>query len=614
MNNKKLSFFVFCTIILCSFNAIAQNIAAVKSSSGKITATVFAENGALKMHIVKNKMTLLTCGLGIDINGQNIGNNVAKAGMFTSKTINETYPVYGNHPTAHNFCTETTVPLTSENIKYNLLVRVYNDGVAVRYVIAVDGETKIAKEYTAFTIDDKAMCLWAEYEPSYENLTQQTTFDKVLEGKPLIAPFTIRQKKQYLSFSEAANVSFSDMVWQKNGNELCAVYPANPEGFTIQPQEGKIATPWRSVMIADNLTQLVNSNLIMNLNEAPKAGTDFSWVKPGRALWQWWSIGEPQLADQKDWYDAAAELKWEYYLIDDGWRVWQKEGKGQWQCLKEVIEYGKSVGVKTIIWVDSKEMRNRESMRAYLEKVKQAGASGIKIDFFPPASPDIMQLYEIAREETYRLQLLCNFHGCTKPTGINRTWPHELTREAVRGNEYHMTRYDRLLPQNEYTMTAFTRFLAGPADITPVIFSEKELRHFTWAHQLAQPIILLSPVTHFADSYKEYIDNPAKDILQQLPVTWDETIVLPFSGPGKIIGIAKRKGNTWWIGIMNGKEDCQVSFDFSFLKKPAKALIIEDVPEKNSAIKRSGKTILPNEKIKMTLRAGGGQVIRLEMK
>ena len=613
MKHKKL-FFLTIVLAIAASSLQAQNIAKVKSPSGNIVATVFSENGNLKMNISKNKTPLLSSSLGLEINGENIGSRVVLDGKISSKTINEKYAIYGNHPQAHNYCNEINLPLVNGKIKYTLALRAYNDGVALRYIIAAKDDINISKELTAFTIDDQAMCLWAEYEPSYENLTQQTTFAQIDEGKTLIAPITLQYKNQYISLSEAANLSFTDMVWMKNGNSLRAVYPASPQGFTAKPENGTITTPWRSVMIADDLTQLVNSDLIKNLNDAPKTGMDFSWVKPGRALWQWWSIGEPQLNDQKDWYDAAKELNWEYYLIDDGWRVWRDGQKDQWQCLKEVIDYGKSIGIKTIIWLDSKEMRNQASMRAYLEKVKQAGASGIKIDFFPPATPEIMELYKTALQETYRLKLLCNFHGCTKPTGVNRTWPHELTREAVRGNEYHMTRYNRLLSQNEYTMTVFTRFLAGPADMTPVIFSEKELRHFTWAHQLAQPIILLSPIAHFADSYKEYVSNPAKDILQQMPTTWDETIVLPLSQPGKIVGFAKRKGNTWWIGILNGKENISVAMDFKFLKKRAKALLIEDVAEKLNAVNRVEKNISPSEKINLKLQAGGGQVMRLEMK
>ena len=92
------------------------------------------------------------------------------------------------------------------------------------------------------------------------------------------------------------------------------------------------------------------------------------------------------------------------------------------------------------MWVNSSEMRTDATRRAYLEKVAALGAVGIKIDFIPACTAEITRWYEGALKDTAELHLLCNFHGAVKPTGRRRTWPHELTREAVRGHEYHMTR------------------------------------------------------------------------------------------------------------------------------------------------------------------------------
>jgi alpha-glucosidase len=171
----------------------------------------------------------------------------------------------------------------------------------------------------------------------------------------------------------------------KNGWEIKRLADENPS--SLQGMYGNLrVTPWRTVIIAKNLTALVNSDLLMNLCPAPSAGSDYSWVKPGRCLWHWWSIGGPRYEDQKAWFDAAKKLKWEYYLIDEGWNDWRAEGKDQWTLLKEVIDYGKSVGVKSLVWVNSSEMRHAPERRAYLEKVKALGAAGIKIDFIPDAT------------------------------------------------------------------------------------------------------------------------------------------------------------------------------------------------------------------------------------
>ena len=114
----------------------------------------------------------------------------------------------------------------------------------------------------------------------------------------------------------------------------------------------------------------------------------------------------------------------------------------------------------------------------------------------------------------------------------------DITREAVRGNEYHMTRYGRVAPFEQDVCLPFTRLMAGAADITPVILDPKELttKKFTWAHQFAQAIVYLSPITHFTDQYSFYIESPMFDLFQTIPTVWDETNVLPCTSIGEVVG------------------------------------------------------------------------------
>ena len=171
------------------------------------------------------------------------------------------------------------------------------------------------------------------------------------------------------------------MGLERDGTFLKAVFPASSKGWS---QQGSIVTPWRVAIIAEGLNALVNSDIVTNLCPPPSAElANADWIKPGRSLWQWWAIGAPRLDDQKEWVDAAKKLGFEYYLIDEGWRSWRAPGKDQWQCLKEVIDYAKTQGVASLVWVNSSEMRTDATRRAYLEKVAALGAVGIKIDFIP---------------------------------------------------------------------------------------------------------------------------------------------------------------------------------------------------------------------------------------
>lgn len=609
MNRTILPFMLSIAFLFTSCGE--RNTVRVKSPGSNVEATVRFTDDKVLLSVSKNGNSVLPDSpLGLTIDDINIGEYATRAGKVSRKTIHEEYGLYGNHSHAVNHCSEVSVPIESRGINYRLQVRTYDDGVAVRYIVPSNGKIKITGDQTAFRLPDSAVCYWANYAGSNEELHQISRFDEMPQGAAIVAPLTVKTENCYLSFSEARCLDFPDMSWIKEGNYLKANFPANPEGWTTEADT--TISPWRLAIVADDLPQLVNSDLITNLCEAPKPGYDFSWVQPGRVLWHWWAIGGPKLEDQEKWYDAAARLTWEYYLIDGGWKAWHQQGKDHWQCLKEVIDYGKSQGVKTLVWVHSKEVPDRESLRIYLEKIKQAGAAGIKIDFIPKATPEIMQWYETAREETYRLQLLCNFHGCVKPTGLQRTWPHEMTREGVRGNEWQITRYDRLMPRDQDEIIPFTRFIAGPADFTPVIFNPKELRGYTWAHELAQAVVYCSPLTHFADEYGYYLNNPAEDILRDIPVTWDETVVLSCTEIGKVVAIAKRKGNDWWLAIMNGEKASEISFSLDFLSASASATILSDKENIPNAFVREERVVKRTDIISLLIKPGGGYFMMLE--
>lgn len=568
---------------------------------------------------------LETSPLGIVVDHIDLGNG-AKIGSKPALTkIDESYPVFGNHSMAYNRGNEAVIPVETAGKTFKLIVRVYNDGVAIRYTLP-EGSRHFDSENTSWNLPEKTKKVaWSGFNPGYEEPSYATALEKIPQNNPVMGPITFEVEGHFLSISEADCETFSDMAFVRNGNQLKATFPFAKSGWDIGQRaddkssvlagtyHGYKVSPWRTTIVARNLTDLVNSDLLMNLCPAPAKGTDFSWVQPGRCLWQWWSVGSPVYEDQKNWYDAAAKLKWEYYLVDDGWRYWSKPGKDQWALLEEVITYGKSVGVKSIVWVDSKEMREAGKRRLYLEKIKALGASGIKIDFIPEATPDIMQWYMGAMQDCVELKLLLNFHGSVKPTGLRRTYPNDITREAVRGNEYQMTRYKRVAPLELDVCLPFTRLMAGAADITPVILDPEQLttQKFTWAHEFAQAIVYLSPVTHFTDQYKFYLESPMLDLFQTIPTVWDETKVLSCTSIGEVVAYARRKGDTWWIGVMNGASEREIKIPLDFLKKQTQATLIYDDKLTNTSIDRREQTLKPGDTLTIKLVPGGGFVARL---
>lgn len=619
-------FNILFTILFLSIveGTIAQTQSvSIVSPDKRLTLKVFTAAKKLLYSVQSGNFSVIkNSPLGLVIDHIELGDNAHISGAAIFSKVSEDYAIFGNHPIAHNHANEAEIPLSASGKKYSIFVRVYNDGVAIRYALPA-GAKWIDAERTAWKLPDNiSKIAWADYSQSYEGLNYVSTVDKIPEGKTIMPPVTFETNGYYVSIAEADCENFSDMALMRNGNVFSVNFPFAQKGWDIRPAvakkpldgtyKGKVVSPWRTTMVARSLNELVNSDLITNLCPPQAPGSDFSWVKPGRALWQWWSVGAPKLEDQKNWYDAAAKLKWEYYLVDDGWRDWTQPGKDQWQLLKEVIDYGKTVGVKSIIWVDSKEFRKAPERKVYLEKVKSIGADGIKIDFIPDATPEIMQWYAETQQECADLKLLLNFHGSVKPTGLRRTYPNDITREAIRGNEYHMTRYHRVMPPQHDVTVPFTRLLAGPADFTSVIMNPKELAStkFTWPHEFAQAIVYLSPITHFADQYQFYLDNPMFDLFQQVPTTWDETKVLPCTSMGDVVAFARRKGNTWWIGVMNGGNEQEVKIQLDFLKKTTKATLVYD-GDTNTSINRREQTVSKKDTLTIKLRASGGFVAKI---
>ena len=584
--------------------------------SNRLTYTVVADGSTV----------IANSPLGITVDSLDLGMNVMFTSSPTYKKIDEKYQIFGNHSTAYNLANEAVVALTSKGHKYHLILRAYNDGVAVRYSLP-DGAKRIDGESTSWRLPLTAKTVaWMDLNQCYEGFSHVTSFESVPNDKIVMGPLTINEGTHLLSISEADCEDFSDMAFvchdrtfkacfpfAKNGWEIKRLADENPS--SLKGMYGNLhVTPWRTVIIAKNLTDLVNSDLIMNLCPAPSAGSDYSWVKPGRCLWHWWSIGAPIYENQKAWYYAAAKLKWEYYLIDEGWSNWKSEGKDPWTLLKEVIDYGKSVGVKSLVWVNSSEMRNASARRAYLEKVKALGAAGIKIDFIPDATSQILQWYMGAMQDCAELKLLLNFHGSVKPTGLSRTYPNNITREAVRGDEYHMSRYGRVMPYDQDISLPFTRLMAGAADVTPVMLDPQQLQSakYSWPHEFAQAIVYLSPITHFCDQYKFYIESPMFDLFQTIPTTWDETRVLSCTEMGKVVAYARRKGDVWWIGVMNGAETRTINLSLDFLKTKKTATLVYDNNSSNTAIDRHEKTVSPNDKLEIKMLPGGGFVGRIK--
>ncbi len=610
--------FVLTLAWIFSFGAALQS-AEVKVSSpdGKAVVALTDAGGLSYSVFLDGREVVSKSRFGIVADGVDLGVD-ARLGKTSSRRIHESYSMFGGHSQAANNCRETTVSVrTATGETYELDVRAYNDGVALRSRLAAKPGRKINGEATEWKLSGNPLA-WFQPDPvNYEGIFQSSPLNDLSYGRKLPLPITFTLPGGgYALITEANLLNYSDAEVQATaGHSLRTIFhaPSDRNGWTT---DDAVVQPWRVTLLARDLNALVNSDLVRNLcPPAPPELAKASWIQPGRSSWQWWSSGDPVYADQHQWVDWTKDLGFEYYLVDEGWRNWKADGKDNWACLREVCDYAKSRGVKIWIWVNSNEVPNAARRTNLLDHAAALGVVGVKIDFQPEANLRWVNWYDETLRDAAARKLMIDFHGANKPVGLERTWPNEITRESIRGHEYHILRYHRTLPPEHDCILPFTRFVIGPADYTPTVFNPKELRGYTWARELAQAIVFTSPFLCYADHPTNYLNNPALDVLKAIPSVWDETIVLPGSDIGKCAAFARRSGKTWFIGVINGSDATTLDLPLNFLALGQYQMIqLGDAPDRDDVWQRGEKTAKRGDVVQLALRRGGGCVIELKPK
>ena len=575
----------------------------MQSPDGHLRAELSADGGNLHYRILRDGKQLLgPSRLGIRADGTELGEGVT-LGTVKVRQVHETYRFFGAHNLAVNDAREATVTATSHGQSYWVDLHVANDGVGVRLRLAPKKGRKVEADRSAWRIEGNPT-IWADkLDYSYES--HYRTMSLADLGSDLYGmPVTARVGDVYLTITEAALNDYGDLALQRGADgALQGQLYADSQGWTT---DNAVVQPWRVTVVARTLTDLVNTTLVQNLNPPPSAElAKADWIKPGRSSWQWMAIGDPKEDDQEQWVDWTRQLGYEYYLVDEGWEHWSTP----WPSLAKVVAYAKSRNVKIWLWVHSNQVDTPEKRQAYFRKAVEAGVVGVKIDFPKEANRAWATWYHDTARDAAAMKLMVDFHGANKPTGMERTWPNVLTREGVRGHEWHMTRYNRTIEPAHDTILPFTRYVAGPGDYTPLVLDPVELRGVTWAHEVAQAIIFTSPFLCFGGHPRDFVANPAKDVLMALPATWDETRVLRGSEPGVVVAEARRKGDQWFVAVMNGGSDKSLDLPLDFLGAGKwKSSQLFDVKGKDAAWDRREIGVTGADHLRLNLAPRGGFV------
>jgi alpha-glucosidase len=587
------------TILLCTA-VHAADLLSLASPDGKVR---FRLSDTFKYSVILSGNPVLEPSpLGITIDGAPL-NAGAKPGK--PRTI-----------VAEKGCNAATLLVQSKQ-PFELQVRACNDGIAFRHLVPGNGK-RTPDEATAFRLPG-ASTVWShDLEGHYEaNYTKQTA-SEIAAGAWLAPPVTFKLPggAEYASITEADLSHYAGMALQSDGKSVLAARlgHAHPPSYPFRLRykedierlaipaaiEGPITTPWRVILIGRDLNALVNAALVARLNPPPdpalfRKGAATDWVKPGRAVWKYLDGGENNQETVREFSRLASQLGFEYQVVEGFWQKWPKDD------LKAIIADSRKQSVGLWLWKHSKELRTPEARDEFFDLCREVGAAGVKIDFFDHEAKEVVELYEILLRDAAKRKLLVNFHGANKPTGESTTWPNELTREAVRGMESRKTErafHDATLP--------FTRLLAGPADYTPMHFGERR-NDTTWAHQIATAAVFTSGLLTYAAHPKSILENPAVDLIKAIPATWDETIALPPSEIGEVAIFARRKGQDWFLAVVNGKEARSLRIPLTFLGAlPYSALMAGDKANAPAAVTMETATLRRTDAVTIGAAPGGG--------
>jgi len=498
--------------------------------------------------------------------------------------IEENYIMpHGKRRHCHNVARGLTLRFRNRaGATLELDLRAYNDGAAFRYRLPGPSPTQhtLQAEATGFALPagarlwmhpcDKPTVYSPAYETYYENGVPVGAVSPTGVGWAFPVLFCTADEQHWGLITEA-NLGPNYFGARLTSTASAGVYrlrlpePTEGHGYgALQPSSTlPWETPWRVVILGDSPGALVESTLVTDLS-APSTVADPSWIRPGRVAWSWWSdqASPRDGAKQKRFVDFAAEMGWEYVLVDANWTIMDNGN------IHDVIRHAKARGVGVLLWYNSGGPHNvvtekprdclfhPEVRRFELQLLKHWGVRGVKVDFFQSDKPAVIALYHDILKDAAAFGIMVNFHGCTLPRGWSRTYPHLMSMEAVKGEECYL--FDPQFPDRapeQNTITPFTRNVVGPMDYTPLALSHGKYPHKTTAgHELALTVLFESAWVHFADDPDVYrrLPDPIKQFLRELPVAWDDTRFVA-GYPGRHVVLARRHGQGWYLAGVNGR-------------------------------------------------------------
>jgi alpha-glucosidase len=646
---------------------------------------ISSPSGNITVHIGQDERTLF---YSIDYNGQQIIKNsklgfILKGGHALGKGAEIQQIHHASHDTTweqpwgekrfiRDHYNQMQIDLASpQGFPFSILFRLFDDGVAFRYVFNSDQPVDIIDELSEFNIKEDGTAWWIPGREwnRYEYLYNTTP---IKEAKFAHTPFTVKTNSgTHISIHEAALIDYAGMSLLPRGNgRFEADLAPWSDGIKVKGK-AHMVTPWRTIQISPNAGGLLESNLILNLNEPNKLG-DVSWVTPGKYVGIWWGMHLAKntwgsgpnhgatTEETKKYIDFASKYGFNGVLVE-GWNIgWD----GDWYNNGDVFNftkpypdfdmvalaaYAKNRKVKLIGHhetsggVTNYENQLNDALKYYadngLEQIKTGyvadGGEIIRKDQKGKTRYEWHDGQFMARhylkvvQEAAKHKLSINTHEPIKDTGLRRTYPNWISREGARGQEYNAWGSPGNPPEHT-TILPFTRMLSGPMDFTPGIFdltfeeAKPDNRvETTLAKQLALYVVIYSPIQMAADLPENYEANlkPFQFIID-VPTDWEDTKVLESEiGDYTIIARKDRASDDWYLGAITDESAREISIPLSFLENDTvyEAQIYRDGDNADWKtapydIKIEVIDLTAKNTLTLKLTAGGGTAIRFKRK
>ncbi len=544
---------------------------------------------------------------------------------------------------------------------YQVEFRVYDDGVAYRFVTSFKDSITVANEVAEFNFPGTPSAYFPGihkrddadiFHTSFEELYPLREVDSIANTELAYTPVLIVPlSNSKLAITESDLEDYPGMFLEGTGSSSFkgkfAPYPLEErltEGdypqLIVTKRAGYIAKtkgtrtfPWRIVLLAEEDRQLPANDIVYRLASPSRIG-DASWVNPGKGTDEWiinvnlFNVpfrSGVNTASYKYYIDFAKRFGFNRIMMDAGW----SDNTDLFKInpainMDTILAYAKNKGIKISMWTLAHTL-NRQ-LDSALDRFNKWGVDYIMTDFIDRDDQKTVNFYYRIAKACADHHIMIMYHGAYPPKGFNRTWPNNVSREGVLGSEYNIWS-DKPTPSHDVTLP-FTRMLAGSFDYEPGILNNATRKGFrqiegmvqsqgTRCHQLAMFVVYDNPMQLFSGNPSQAWMEPAfMDLLGSIPTTWDETNIID-GKVGKYIVTARKNRSSWFVGGMSDWSARDIDITFDFLDEGAgyKATICKDginADRYAADYLLSDTTIKKNDSIKIHLAPGGGFLIKLE--